>query len=61
MLSFGDWIALGGLIMSVQAVVVGCAVYVVRAAPKAINAHEHDCSNYEPNTSVKIQAIRDQA
>jgi len=57
MLSPGDWIALGALILSVQAVVVGCAVYVVRAAPKAVRGHERDCLNYERQSAVNIRSV----
>jgi len=61
-----DWIALASLLLAVQGTVVGCAVWIVRAigrakeaAPEAVREHEYGCANFEPNTSVKIQALRD--
>ena len=58
------WIAIGSLALAVNVVTVGCAVWIVRAvgkaiaaAPAAVRSHEHDCANYEPNTSVQMQAL----
>jgi hypothetical protein len=61
----GDWIGLCSLVLAFQATVVGCAVWIVRnigeakaAAPAAVGAHEHECANFEPNTSAQMKALQ---
>ena len=60
----GEWIALLALFTTILIVTVGGAVYIVRelgaaraAATEAQRIHEHECSNFEPNTAVQLQAL----
>lgn len=56
-MDIGTWIALGSLVLAINVVTVGCAVWIVRAAPRAVHDHEIECANHEPNTAVQLRAL----